>query len=335
MSLHVGLGTFSGQRPAERSQPVADIYADVVALAQHAEACGFDSVWIASHHGHPAEHVSAPLVLLAAVAATTTRIRLATGMVIAPLQHPIRFAEDCATLDQVSRGRLTVGMSVGWREQEFAMFGIAMAERAARTEALIRFCRAAWDEGTAELDGRSVVVRPRPSGRIPIALGGSAPPALRRAGRLADLFVATGTPAIGIPAMLSQVNVVDTAATAAGRPDIGVGFQTNCWVSRDGRLPAEVEHGMWSQIGASLMTHGEASGASERPMLDADEVARRSIIGTPEQVVEQLAPWLSALGGRESHLVVRLHYPGLRRELSAEAVELFGTEVAPRLRELA
>lgn len=330
--MHVGLGTFSGQRPAERSQSVADIYADVVALARHAEGCGFDSVWIASHHGHPAEHVSAPLVLLAAVAAATTRIRLATGMVIAPLQHPIRFAEDCATLDQLSRGRLTVGLSVGWREQEFAMFGIAMAERAPRTDALIRFCRAAWDEGTAELDGRSVVVRPRPNGRIPIALGGSAPAALRRAGRQADLFVATGTPAIGIPAMLSQVNVVDTAATAAGRPDIGVGFQTNCWVSRDGRLPADVEQGMWSQIGASLMTHGAAS---TRPTLDADEVARRSFTGTPEQVVEQLAPWLSALGGRESHLVVRLHYPGLRRELSAEAVELFATEVAPRLRELA
>lgn len=214
------------------------------------------------------------------------------------------------------------------------MFGVPPAERAARTDALARFCRTAWDTGTAELDGRSVLVCPRPAGRIPIAMGGSAPGALRRAGRFADVFIATGTPAIGVEAVLEQVRAVDSAAVLAGRSpqDVHIGFQSNCWVSRDGRLPEPVRQAMWNQIGASLATH---AGTAERPAFDADEVARRAIVGTPDQVVEQLEPWLNALAGRSPHLVLRLHYPGLERELSADAIELFAAEVAPRLREIA
>jgi alkanesulfonate monooxygenase SsuD/methylene tetrahydromethanopterin reductase-like flavin-dependent oxidoreductase (luciferase family) len=334
VGLDLGLGTFSGQRPADGTQTVQDGYADIRALAVHAEHSGFDSVWLASHHGHPAEHISAPLVVLASVAAVTTRIRLGTAMVVAPLQAPVRFAEDCATLDQLSGGRLTVGLAAGWRAAEFAMFGVDLAERATCTTQLARFCRAAWDSGTAEVDGRTVLVRPRPAGRIPLAMGGSAPGALRRAGQLADLFIATGTPAIGIDALRRQVQAVDVAAGQAGRgaADVDLGFQANCWVSADGRLPEVVSAAMWNQIGASLAAH---AGTADRPARDDHEVLRRAVTGTPDAVVEQLAPWVEALRARNPHLVVRLHYPGLDRGAAEEAIALFADGVAPALRELA
>jgi alkanesulfonate monooxygenase SsuD/methylene tetrahydromethanopterin reductase-like flavin-dependent oxidoreductase (luciferase family) len=332
--LDLGLGTFSGQRPAGGQQGVGEIYEDISALAAGAEHCGFDTIWLASHHGHPAEHISSPLLVLAAIAARTRRLRLGTAMVVAPLQHPVRFAEDCATLDQLSGGRLTVGLAAGWQPDEFAMFGVDPRDRATRTTGLARFCRSAWDTGTAELDGRVVTVRPRPVGRIPLALGGSAPAALRRAGQLADLFIATGTPAIGLDALRTQLEVLDAAAVAAGRSpaDLQLGFQTNCWVSRDGRLPDRVRAAMWQQIAASLAAH---AGTPERSALDEVDVRRRAMIGSPDGVVEQLGPWVAALRGRHPHLVVRLHYPGLERERAQEAIELFAAEVAPQLRAMA
>lgn len=339
MSLQIGLGTISGQVPAERSAEVAETYADILALAGVAEAVGFDSLWVSSHHGAANAHLPAPLVMLAAIAAVTRRIRLGTAIVLAPFQDPLRFAEDCAVLDQLARGRLTVGLGVGWRQQEFDAFGLPIGERVGRTVELARICRLAWERERFSYEGRfhayrEVAVTPKPFGRLPLWLGGGAQPAVERAGRLADGFI--GSPRRQVEDVVGLVETLDRAAQAAGRdPDrLALAFQFDCWVSPDGELPTSVQRAMWRQFGNSLRWHagagdGEPGGL---PPLDEARIRERTIAGTPAEILAQLDPWLGRLGGRDLHLLFRLHYPGLERDQAEGAVRLFGAEVIPALK---
>lgn len=105
-------------------QNSADVLRETVELAEYAEELGFDSFWVAQHHfGAQRGHCPSPLVLLAAVAQQTTRIRLGTAVVVASLEDPIRLAEDAATVDALSGGRLELGLGAGADETTFRRFG--------------------------------------------------------------------------------------------------------------------------------------------------------------------------------------------------------------------
>ena len=93
---------------------------EVIAEAQHAERCGFDSFFLTEHHQEPAGYFPSPLPLAAAIAARTSTIRIGTGIAILPLYHPTRLAEDCAVIDIISKGRLILGVGQGYQEGDFA-----------------------------------------------------------------------------------------------------------------------------------------------------------------------------------------------------------------------
>ena len=338
MTLKVGIGTFSGQ--VGQGHAPADAYADVIALARRAEEADFDAIWISSHHGVLNAHVPSPLMLLAGIAAVTERIELGTAIVVAPLQHPLRFAEDCAVLDQLSRGRLIVGLGAGWRKAEFDSFGIEVNERGGRTTELAEICCAAWGGDRFSFEGRyyqyrDVIVTPRPYAPLRLFLGGTAPRALERAGRLADGFIATGTPQAGLPGLITQVSAVDAAVRSVGRDpqQVAIGFQANLWVADDGLVPLHVRKAMWNQIGAYVNWHAGTDGWQLAPM-DESDIRRRAFLGTPAEIVEQVRPWIEAFPGRELHLLFRLQYPGLAYSEVEESISLFGREVIPELRRL-
>jgi len=110
--------------PAERYRLAAE-------QITHAEKVGLDSAWIAQHHFHEQEGgLPAPFAFLGFVAAQTSRIRLGTGIVTLPLEHPVRVAEDAAVLDLLSNGRLELGVGTGGNPSAFAAFGLDSAQRA-------------------------------------------------------------------------------------------------------------------------------------------------------------------------------------------------------------
>jgi len=184
-----------------------------VALAQAAEAGGFESLWTVEHTIVPAGYQSAypysptgrmpgpedsdipdPLIWLTYVAASTTTIRLGTGILILPQRNPIVLAKEVATLDRLSGGRVELGIGVGWLEEEFDALGISFADRGARTDDHIAALRALWTQDAADHEGthssfRGAISRPRPTQTpIPIVVGGHSKAAARRAGRLGDGF---------------------------------------------------------------------------------------------------------------------------------------------------
>src|SRR3954447_18573102 len=191
MSLRVGVGLWTGQ---------GTDYRDAVPLAVAAEEAGFDSFWVTEHHGLPDGYLPAPLTLLAALAPVTTRIALGTGLVLAPLHHPLRLAEDAAVVDGLSGGRLVLGLGLGYAEHEYRAFGVDPASRGARLEALVGALRAAWTGQpfcAPELGLYDVRVTPTPAHPVPIWLGGYAAAAVARAGRIADgHLVGRGEPGI-------------------------------------------------------------------------------------------------------------------------------------------
>jgi probable F420-dependent oxidoreductase len=211
-----------------------------IALAQAAEAAGFESLWTVEHTIVPDGYASAypydpsgkmaggrndialpdPLIWMAFVAAATTRIKLATGIMILPQHNPLLAAKQIATLDHLSGGRVLLGVGVGWLQEEFTALGVPFAERGARTEEYIAAMRELWSAEKPSFKGRFVAFagaycRPQPVDKsVPIIVGGHSEAAARRAGRVGDGFF----PARGAPADL--IAIARTAAREAARdPD--------------------------------------------------------------------------------------------------------------------
>jgi alkanesulfonate monooxygenase SsuD/methylene tetrahydromethanopterin reductase-like flavin-dependent oxidoreductase (luciferase family) len=129
MGVRVGIGLFTAQLPASSKRSFEQEYRETLELVRLAERVGFDSAWVSEHHGSSDGYLPSLLPMLAAFAAVTERIELGTGVILTPLHDPLRLAEDAAVVDQLSGGRLLLGIGNGWREEEFRMFDASKAER--------------------------------------------------------------------------------------------------------------------------------------------------------------------------------------------------------------
>ena len=116
MGVRVGIGLFTGQVPAGSDRSFAQEYRDTVELVRLAETVGFDAAWVSEHHGASDGYLPSLLVMLAALAEATSTTRLGTGVILTPFHDPLRLAEDAAVVDQLSGGRLTIGLGIAWRE---------------------------------------------------------------------------------------------------------------------------------------------------------------------------------------------------------------------------
>lgn len=213
---------------------------DAIGLATAAEAAGFESLWTVEHVVVPAGYDSRypysrsgkmaggaedfdspdPLIWLAAVAAVTSTIRLATGILILPQRNPLILAKEVASLDVLSGGRVTLGVGVGWLEEEFRALGVPFADRGRRTDEYIAVLRALWSADVASYHGEfvdfeAVYSRPRPLQRtVPIVIGGHSTRAARRAGRLGDGFFPASAATDELPGLVVAAR---RAAEEAGR----------------------------------------------------------------------------------------------------------------------
>jgi probable F420-dependent oxidoreductase len=182
------------------------------AVATGAEAAGFATLWAGEHvvmvdngasrypyapDGRIAVPAQAdwldPLITLSFAAAVTSTIRLATGVLLLPEHNPLLLAKQVASLDALSRGRLSLGVGVGWSREEFDALGVPFERRGARADEYLKAMRTVWRDDVASFAGEFVSftgirVNPRPvrDRRIPIVVGGNSDAALRRAARLGD-----------------------------------------------------------------------------------------------------------------------------------------------------
>jgi probable F420-dependent oxidoreductase len=180
-------------------------------ICRRAEAAGFESVWGGEHvvlpdsihskypytedgkiPAEPDTPIPDPLIWLAFAAAAAPTLRLGTCILIVPQRNPLVLAKELATLDQISGGRVELGLGVGWLEEEFDALGVPWARRGARNDEYVAAMRALWAGPHAEFHGEFVdfepaTCSPRPvNGNIPVLVGGDTDAAIRRAVRIAD-----------------------------------------------------------------------------------------------------------------------------------------------------
>ncbi len=190
----------------------------VTAVARRAEELGFESVWVPEHLVFPTRFTSRypyspdgvppvrpdtphldPLILLTHIAGATSKIRLGTNIYLLPLRHPLATARMVMSLDVLSGGRVTLGVGVGWLEEEFQAAGIDFRTRGARTRECVAALKALWTESEPEFRGRffdfgPVKFEPKPlqQPHPPIVFGGESEAALKRAADLGDGWYGAG-----------------------------------------------------------------------------------------------------------------------------------------------
>ena len=163
--------------------------------AKLAETLGFETLWVHEHHSQAMTY-PAPLMTLAVLAPHTQRVKLGTNMVLLPLYHPLRVAEEAAMVDVMSGGRLILGVSAGYAQDEYQAFGVSRSERGKRMQDFLTLIRAVWTQDPVSLESTvgqltdfSLFPKPLQQPAPPIYVGALANAAIRRAAQLGDGYV--------------------------------------------------------------------------------------------------------------------------------------------------
>lgn len=197
----------------------------VLRAAGHAEDLGFDHVAVGNRLLDSGFGLDTdPLILLSAVAGATTRLRLLTSVLVAPYYPALVLANQAATLDVVSGGRLILGVGIGWNPDEFDAVGVPIRERGARTDDHLAAARVLWSQRPADFDGPFTRLRaahlgvpPVTPGGPPVWIGGHSDVALRRALRFGDGWYGTGADAAEVADVQRRLRELATGTQDADR----------------------------------------------------------------------------------------------------------------------
>lgn len=183
---------FDMRAPADGPAPISALYDAAIEMAAWAEEHGAVSVVLSEHHASSDGYLPSPLVLASAIAARTSTLPITVAALLVPLHDPVRLAEDMAVLDVLSHGRVAYVAGLGYRPEEYSMFGRSLGERGRRMEECLTVLQRAWTGEEFEYDGRTVHVTPTPAtpGGPPLLYGGGTAAAARRAARFGLGFLA-------------------------------------------------------------------------------------------------------------------------------------------------
>lgn len=321
-SCHLAM-SFDMRAPAFGASPTV-LYAAAVEQAAWADDVGFNVVSVSEHHGAEDGYLPSPIVLASAIAARTSRVAVRISALVVPLHNPLRVAEDLAVLDNISNGRLVIVIGAGYREEEFDMFGVDLADRGRLVERGVEVLTKAWTGQPFEYDGRTVRITPRPvqRPRPPLLLGGGTKISAKRAARIADGYR---------PAKpgLMEIYLAELEALGREHPTVRLetGGQPFVHVSEDPERD-------WARIAPHALheTNSYAAWAGARSDLtpfraaadrDALRQSGRYLVLTPDECVE--------LFRSRRAVNMRPLMGGMDPELGWESLYRLASDVLPRL----
>jgi alkanesulfonate monooxygenase SsuD/methylene tetrahydromethanopterin reductase-like flavin-dependent oxidoreductase (luciferase family) len=286
---------------------------------------GVEMVVLSEHHGVDDGYLSSPMILAAAIAARTARMRISMQALLAPLHDPIRLAEDLAALDLASGGRTMTTLGLGYRDEEFEMFGVERRRRAPLLEEAVEVVLQAWTGEPFEHRGRTVRVTPRPLTQPHplLFVGGSVPAGARRAARLR------------LPFMSADDN--PELAEVYRQECEAIGFKGGFAVIPSAPSYvhiAEDPEKAWATVGPHMLhdaseydswQHPDQHSAVHVHARDVDELRTSGVykVLTPDECVEHVK--------QRGALILHPLVGGLPPEVGWECLELFDAKVRPRL----
>jgi probable F420-dependent oxidoreductase len=310
-------------------------YRDALEEVVRAEDLGFDSVWMEEHHSVTDHYWPSPLPVLAGFATRTSRMRLGTDILVAPFYHPVRLAEDAVMLDVMSGGRFVLGIAIGYKPDEFALYGAALEKRGARFEEQLAIMNALWTGERVDFRGAYYTVEgrlePKPVTRPhpPVWIGGWGDITLRRAATLADNWVPG--PTADLARLLAGKQQFLANRRAAGRLE-----PVAEWPLTRDVIIAETDREARELAEKHIMIsyRKEYAGGWRHPFIDASIATdlealmkNRFLIGGPDQVIRALKPFVSEYG--MTHLICRVFFPGMPHRHIVRELELIAKEVRP------
>lgn len=335
-----------GIMPCTQAAPGEDVGAvfdRVVEQAEHAERYGFEACLFSEHHQQPDGYFPSPLIVAAAVAARTERIKVGSAVILLPLYNAVRVAEDAALIDVFSKGRLILGVGMGYEPLDFKPFGVSLRQRRGRLEEGIEVIIKAWTESRFSYHGRyyqleDVTITPKPvqKPRPPIWIGGLSEAAVERAARFGDAWIST---------FASPLPLVAGAAAAYRKAAAERGRKARVVLLRELWIASSFEEALAQYEPGALSTHrlyfrlgryrGDPSLAHVQDPGDLtlmDIAKDRFILGSPVDCIREIERYHQQTGG--DFFVVRMSHPaGPAHEKVLEAIKLFGETVIAHFRD--
>lgn len=332
LPLRLGV-VYDFRNPADSGIDTPRLYAEILEQVAWLDGLGLDLVWFTEHHFVEDGYLPSWIPVAGAMAARTRRVRFSSDICLLPFSHPVRLAEDLAVLDNLSGGRIEIGVGMGYAPHEFRGFGIPLPQRVSRTEEGLEVLRRCFTgerfsfHGT-RYDFDDVVIRPRyvQAGGPPLWIAAMSAAGAARAARFDAHLLPQGP----------RAQVLDPwrdAVRAAGRdPDARrVGIIRSCLVTDDRERD-------WPAVRAAERYRGELysrffaeSGQEQRSWYrDGDRIPQTWVVGDVEHCVAELSAFVAEHGLTD--LVTWAVPPGMRPERMNASLERFARDVAPRLK---
>jgi probable F420-dependent oxidoreductase len=315
-------------------------YQEFLAEVLLGEALGFDSVWLEEHHGVKNHYWPSPLVGLAGLATRTERITLGSDIIVLPFYHPVRVAEDVAMLDIMSQGRFILGVAIGYKPDEFALYQTPLERRGARFEEVLELIKLLWSQEEVHFAGKyyqvaGLKIEPRPLSRPhpPLWLGGWGTLSLRRAAYLGDAWIPGPTAnlekLVAAQAEYRQ-NLRQAGVDPAGRP---TPLTREVVIAASDAAAREMAEkclliNYRDEYGGGSWKHPLIGAEDQAPVDQFEAISRnRFLVGSPETVIKQLQLFVETFG--PDHLICRLFFPGIPHDFIMEELRLLASEVMP------
>lgn len=337
--------------------PVSDgasdhqVLRDTLDEVELADQLGFDSIWLAEHHFSKYGILGSPVNFAMAVAERTRRITIGTAVLVLPLHHPLRLAEDIAALDVLSGGRVAIGVGRGYQPSEFAGFGVPLEESKSRYDETLQVLRLALSEENFSFAGEhfayeNMTTYPRPftAGGPPILQGTVSPESFRDRGAIGESIITSPnfTP-LGI--MQKNFHLYRTAMAENGFDvstyDLPFMQQVWCGEGEEGlREAAQAALNYYKSVGKVIPGSEEAM-EKERSYYEAvaknielltleQTLTHGGNFGSPERVIETIEMLQEQLG--INHYIGWLRIPSLDRKAALKSMETFADKVIPYFR---
>jgi alkanesulfonate monooxygenase SsuD/methylene tetrahydromethanopterin reductase-like flavin-dependent oxidoreductase (luciferase family) len=311
-----------------------------------AEKLGGDAALVCEHH-FEGSHLPSPLIAATAIAFSTRSIRVGTGIILLALYNPLRVAEDAATIDALTGGRMVLAVGHGYREEEFAGYGIPLSERFSRVEEGVNAIRALWSEPNASFSGkyysyRNITLAPRPVQKPhpPIWVAAKAESAVRQAARVGDAWFSD--PVTPLSVLQDRYRLYRETLKKHGKDFYSIERP----LFREVYVSTKKEDEAWEEVKQyGLVTYGhyykwghflDESGRAVDPNNASfeefqEKLMQRFVVGNPEQCAEKLSKLQKELEVTE--VICRMQFPNMPHEIAMSSIKLLGEKVMPLLKD--